>query len=320
MNIWKLRISMVGTLAIIFGFSTLVFAIAMSLAGVFDLLTLGIFVVGFNIFQWLISPYIIGAIYKTKELKIKDNEKLHETLEILSEKSQIKKPKLMLSQIKLPNAFAYGSPLSGNHVAITSGLLDSLKEEEIEAVIGHELGHIKHRDVQVMMAASFLPALFYYIGFSLMFSSMYRGRRDDGGNNAIIGIAFMVFSWILNLFILYLSRLREYYADNHSVSVVDDGANKLSSGLAKIVQLGSRIRADKKANNNNSSFRALFIFDPDRAKTDSIELISYNKARDEQRLVQEILSRKPTFAEKLAEVFSTHPNIIKRLKALQRVQ
>lgn len=320
MNIWKLRISMLGTLAIIFGLSTLVFTLVMSLAGIFDLVTLGIFVVGFNIIQWLISPYIIGALYRAKELSRTDNEKLHKIVETLSEKSKISKPKLMLSQIKLPNAFAYGSPLTGNHVAVTRGLLDSLKEEEVEAVIGHELGHLKHRDVQVMMVVSFLPALFYYIGFSLMFSSMYRSRRNEGGNNAIIGIAFMIFSWILNLFILYLSRLREYYADRHSVSIVDDGAKNLSMGLARIVQSSSRIRGNKKGNNNNNSFKALFISDPDRATLDSIEVAKINKAQNEQRLIREILSRNPTFAEKLAETFSTHPNIIKRLKALQEIK
>jgi heat shock protein HtpX len=311
---------MLGTLAIIFGLSTLVFTLVMSLAGVFDLLTLGILVVGFNIIQWLISPYIIGALYRAKEVKRSDNEKLHQIVENLSEKSKISKPKLMISKINLPNAFAYGSPLTGNHVAVTQGLLNSLKEEEVESVIGHELGHLKHRDVQVMMVVSFLPALFYYIGFSLMFSSMYRGRRDEGGNNALIGIGFMVFSWILNLFILYLSRLREYYADRHSVSIVDGGAKKLSMGLARIVQTSSQIRGNRGRKNNNNSFKALFISDPDRANVDSIELSKLNKIQDEQRLVQEILSREPTFAERLAEKFSTHPNIVKRLKALRELE
>ena len=321
MNLWKLRVSMVGTLAVIIGLSTLVFTIVMSLAGVFNLLTLGIFVVGFNIIQWLISPYIIGALYKAKEVKRSENEKLHEIVENLSKKSKISKPKLMISKINLPNAFAYGSPLTGNHVAVTQGLLTSLKEEEVEAVIGHELGHLKHKDVQVMMIVSFLPALFYYIGFSLMFSSMYRNRRDEGGNSALIGIGFMVFSWILNLFILYLSRLREYYADRHSVSIVNGGASKLSMGLARIVHVSSRIRGKQvRTNNNTNSFKALFISDPDRATVDSIELSKMSKAQNEQRLVQEILSREPTFAERLTEAFSTHPNIVKRLKALQELE
>jgi heat shock protein HtpX len=312
---------MAGTLAVIFGLSTLVFTVILSLAGVFDLLTLGIIVVAFNILQWLISPYLVGAIYRVRELSANENPQLHQMVENLSEKSKISKPKLMLAQIPIPNAFAYGSPLSGNRVAVTKGLLESLNEGEVEAVIGHELGHLKHRDVQVMMIVSFLPALFYYIGFSLLFSSMYRGRRDDSGGGALIGIGFMIFSYVINLFILYLSRLREYYADRHSVSVVDGGAQKLSFGLAKIVNTTRKINATRKAQKekpNSSAFKTLFIADPDRASVDSAELVAIG-VQSEQNIIQEITSRKLTFTDRLLEAFSTHPNIVKRLRALQEL-
>ncbi len=312
---------MAGTLTIIFGLSTLVFTVIMSLAGVFDLLTLALVVVSFNIIQWFISPYLVGAIYRVRELAKDENPQLHELVEGLSEKSKISKPKLMLAQIPIPNAFAYGSPLTGNRIAVTKGLLESLNEKEVEAVIGHELGHLKHRDVQVMMVVSFLPALFYYIGFSLMLSSRYSGRRDNSGGSALIGIGFMVFSWILNLFILYLSRLREYYADRHSVSVVDDGAQKLSTGLAKIVNTTQKVNTAQKNNQDkprSSAFKALFIADPDRASLDSAELHAMGVQSD-QKLVQEITSKELTFADKLIEAFSTHPNIVKRLRALQKL-
>jgi heat shock protein HtpX len=321
MNVIKLRLSMVGTLAVIFGLSTLVFAVIMSLAGVFDILALAILVVTFNIIQWLISPYLVGALYRVRELPENENLQLHQMVEKLSEKSKISKPKLMLAQIQIPNAFAYGSPLTGSRVAVTKGLLESLNEGEVEAVIGHELGHLKHRDVQVMMVVSFLPALFYYIGFSLMLSNMYRGSRNDSGGSAIIGIGFMIFSWILNFFILYLSRLREYYADRHSVSVVDGGSQKLSTGLAKIVNITRKVNSARKPQQmkqNSSSFKALFITDPDRASVDSAELTAM-KVRSDQKLVQEIASRKLTFTDKLLEAFSTHPNIVKRLRALQEL-
>ena len=312
---------MAGTLAIIFGLSTLVFTVIMSLAGVFDLLTLAIVVVSFNIIQWLISPYLVGAIYKVRELPENENPQLHQMVENISKKSKISKPKLMLSQIPLPNAFAYGSPLTGNRVAVTQGLLKSLNDDEVEAVLGHELGHLRHRDVQVMMVVSFLPALFYYIGFSLMLSGMYRGRRDDSGGAALIGIGFMIFSWVLNLFTLYLSRLREYYADRHSVSVVDNGAQKLSTGLAKIVNTSRKVNDAHKVQQkkpNSSAFKALFISDTDRASADSVELAAMN-AQSDQKLVQDIISQKLTFTDKLAEALSTHPNIVKRLRVLQEL-
>ncbi|MCX8153244.1 MAG: zinc metalloprotease HtpX [Candidatus Bathyarchaeota archaeon] len=317
MSLWKLRLSMIGTLAIILGLSTLVFTVILSLIGVFDLLTLGILVVSFNIIQWLISPYLISAIYRVREIPENENPNLHRIVENLSQKSKISKPKLMLAQISVPNAFAYGSPLTGNHVAVTTGLLQSLNESEVEAVIGHELGHLKHKDVQIMMAVSFLPALFYYIGYSLMLSSVYRGRREEGGSGALIGIAFVAFSWVLNLFILYLSRLREYYADRHSVSVVENGAQKLSTGLAKIVHATRRVGRNQREKQANSAFKALFIADPDKANADAV-VLSAMEVQGDQQLVQQILSKKLTFADKLIEAFSTHPNIIKRLRALQQ--
>jgi heat shock protein HtpX len=316
MSIWKLRLSMAATLAIIFGLSTLVFTVILSLAGVFNIVTLGIIVVFINIAQWLFAPYIVDAFYRVKPLAQADNPKLHETVNKLSQKSGISKPKLMLSKLPLPNAFAYGSPITGTRVAVTEGLLKSLNEDEVEAVIGHELGHLKHRDVQTMMVVSFLPALFYYIGFSLMWSGNSRNR--EGGNSALIGIGFMAFSWLLNIFILYLSRIREYYADRHSVSVVENGAQKLSSALARIVHTTQRTSKGKQGTQNLSAFKSLFIADPDTANSDSAALATMEASG--QNLVQEILAKEPTFADKLIEALSTHPNIIKRLRALQELR
>jgi len=311
--------SMFGTLAVIIGLSTLVFTVILSLVGSLDIITLGVLVVAFNILQWLISPYIIDALYSARELPENENPKLHEIVENLSEKSGLKKPKLMLAQIPIPNAFAYGSPIAGNRVAVTSGLLKTLESGEVEAVIGHELGHLKHKDVQIMMFVSLLPALLYYIGYSFMLSSMYSGQRREGnGGSALLGIGFMAFSWILNMFILYLSRLREYYADSHSALIVEDGPRKLSEGLAKIVHTTRNMKRIRKEKQNLNAFKALFIADPDRADIDSMAISTMTAASD-QKLVQEILSKDVTTIDRIIEIFSTHPNIVKRLRALQEL-
>ncbi|HVO85975.1 MAG TPA: M48 family metalloprotease, partial [Candidatus Eisenbacteria bacterium] len=230
----------------------------------------------------------------------------------------IKTPRLMLAQIPIPNAFAYGSPIAGNRVAVTNGLLTTLDQGEVEAVVGHELGHLKHRDVQIMMFVSLLPALFYFLGYSFMLSS-YGNQKQQGGNGALLGIGFMAFSWILNMFILYLSRLREYYADRHSAFIVDSGSQKLSTGLAKIVQATKNMSKNKKQNQNLHGFKALFIADPDRAQIDSAD-ISTMSHTGEEKLVQEILSRKITAMDRLMEILSTHPNMVKRLRALKELE
>ena len=318
MGVWKLRVSMAGTLAVIIGLSTLFFAVILSLSGMFDFLTLGVLVAMFNVVQWLISPYIVDALYRTRALSANEEPKLHEIVDNLSKKSNIKKPRLMLAQIPIPNAFAYGSPIAGTRIAVTSGLLKTLDQGEVEAVVGHELGHLKHRDVQTMMFVSMLPAVAYYIGYSLMLSSMYRNQKNQNSGGAAIGIVFMAFSWILNMFILYLSRLREYYADRHSASVVEGGSSKLSTGLAKIVNATKNMGRIKQETKNLSAFKALFINDPERANVDSVE-ISKMSGADNQKLVQDIMSKKLTTADRILEIFSTHPNIVKRLKALQEL-
>ena len=320
MNLWKLRFSLIGTLALIIGLSTLFFTVILSLAGV-SILFLPFIVVIFNIIQWLIAPYMIDAMYRVKEVKPQDDPQLYEIVDRLSRKSKIKKPKLMKANIPIPNAFAYSSPLTGSKVAVTTGLLQNLDSEEVEAVIGHELGHLKHRDVQVMMFVSILPAIFYFIGYSMLLSSMF-GRRDsrDSGGAAIIGIASIALYWILTLFTLYLSRIREYFADRHSASIVEDGSQKLSEGLAKIVNSTNtmkKTRRDKSGGSN--SFKALFISDPDRSELDAEALSQLGRGIGDRRLVEEVLRKKITTFDKIMEVFSTHPNIVKRLRALQEL-
>ncbi|MGQ9538491.1 MAG: zinc metalloprotease HtpX [Candidatus Bathycorpusculaceae bacterium] len=315
---WKLRLSMIASLAIIFTLSTLVLAVILSLFQV-GLIYIGIFVIAFNILQWLISPYIIDALYRVKEIPESENSKLHEMVNNLSRKSGIKKPKLMLARIPIPNAFAYGSPIAGNRVAVTNGLLKTLNDDEVEAVIGHELGHLRHRDVQVMMLVSLLPALFYYIGYSLMMSSMYSRQKEEGSGTALLGMGLVAFSMFLTyVCVSFLSRVREYYADRHSATIVEDGARKLSVSLAKIVNTTKNMGKTRKEVQHLNAFKALFIADPDRAEAESITLSTMATSSD-QKLVQEILSKKLTALDRISEIFSTHPNIVKRLRALQEL-
>lgn len=318
-SLWKLRLSMAAALAIIITLSTLVIAVILSLLQV-GLIYIGIFVVAINILQWLISPYIIDTLYRAKEIPESENPRLHAIVENLSSKSGIKKPKLVLARIPIPNAFAYGSPVTGNRVAVTEGLLKTLNEGEVEAVIGHELGHLKHRDVQVMMVVSLLPALFYYIGYSIMVSSMYgRRQRNENGGMALLGMGLVAFSFFLTyVCVSFLSRVREYYADRHSATIVENGAQKLSTGLAKIVHAVKNMKGIRNDTQHLNAFKALFITDPDRAETESMMLSGMATSSD-QKLVEEIMAQRLTWVDRLNEVFSTHPHIVKRIKALQEL-
>lgn len=321
MSLWQLRLSMLGTLAIIISLSTLFFtAVLVFVFQTVNLLLLGIFVIGFNFVQWLIAPYLIDAMYRVREVSQSEKPRLHEMVERLSTKSGIKKPRVMVANMPIPNAFAYGSPVAGSRVAVTSELLNTLDEEEVEAVLGHELGHLKHRDVQVMMFVSILPALFYYIGYSMLLSSAYRSRDDrSSGGAAALGAVSLLMYFILTMFTLYMSRLREYFADRHSASIVEDGPRKLSEGLAKIVDHTNKLKQSRRNVGTAGSFKALFISDPDRAEADSTAISQAVSYRTDQKLVEGVLRRNVTAVDRLAELLSTHPNIVKRLRALQKL-
>jgi len=310
MSLWKLKLGMIGTLALIIGVTTLFLAIILEYMGMLTPLTLIIFVAALNFAQWLFAPYLIEFVYKVKP--VDPGHWLQETVAKIAERSGIAPPKVMLAEIPVPNAFAYGSPLTGNRVAVTRGLLESLRREEIEAVLAHEIGHLVHRDVQVMMVVSILPAIFYIIGRSLILSGYYQRRDREGSSGFVIllGFASLVVSFILQLFVLGLSRLREYYADAHAATTIEDGATKLQLALAKIVKDTSRLA---KAGVNLaafSDFRTLFIADPTSSVREALEI------RGDYRLVEELKSQKLSFESRLLEIFSTHPHIVKRLRAL----
>ncbi len=308
-GLWKLRLSMLGTLSLVIAATTLFVMIVLGAVGTFDLVALLLIVCLIHVTQWLFAPYLIESMLCIHEVSKREEPALHSMVEKLCAKSKLKKPRIMVAGMDIPNAFAYGSPLTGNKVAVTRGLLATCTSGEVEAVLGHEIGHLKHRDVQLMMALSILPAICFWIAYSFMFAGMYgRGR---GGVAALIGLLAMVFYYILLLLNLHLSRLREYYADRHSATVVEGGAGKLSSALIKIVSRSSRIPSSERQ--RVDAFRMLFIEDPERAELDQAEI------RAGTEIARELIGRKVTFWDRVAEIFSTHPNIIRRLKALQEL-
>ncbi|MFQ6011460.1 MAG: M48 family metalloprotease, partial [Nitrososphaerales archaeon] len=146
----KLRLSAFGTIALVISASTLFFAIILSFVGIGLIGMIG-FVVIFNIIQWLFAPKLINRMYHTREVNRRDDPHLYGMVERLSRKMDLRMPKVMEAKLPMANAFAYGSPLTGNLVAVTTGLRKELNEGEVESVVGHELGHLKNRDVQAMV-------------------------------------------------------------------------------------------------------------------------------------------------------------------------
>lgn len=295
-----LKLDMLLTLSLIIAVSTFVFTLL--LGSSVGLIGGVIMALAFNALMWLISPYLLIGMYGLRELKRSDLPWLYDALESLARKSGLKIPKLYLAPVRVPNAFAFGSPIFGYGVAVTEGLLRDLSEDEVEAVVGHEVGHIKHRDMHVMMIATALPSIFMQIGRWVMMSSAYsysgRDRESNAGAALLIGSLLMVIGWILYLLALRLSRLREFYADAHSAITVERGAEKLQRALVRIVE-----STDPRRGEQLVAAKALMIADP---------TASYR--------IREYMEREPSFFERVMNLFSTHPRVEDRLRRLEELK
>lgn len=223
----QLRASMLSTSTAILSATLLIIFLIVSILGYELALTLiGVsllFSLMPSLISWLIAPVIINAVYGCRF-----DPELQDIVNGIATRANMRPPKAMLADMSIPNAFAYSSPIMGRYIAVTTGLIRTIgSKDELKAVIGHELGHHKHRDNSVIMLFGLIPTTIYFLGRSLMFMgyadryvSSRERRSSEGGILFIaIGILLIAISIILQIAILSLSRLREYYADAHGAKV-----------------------------------------------------------------------------------------------------
>ena len=273
---------------------------------------------GFVFLQYIIGPKIVEWSMRVKYVSEQEYPRLHQMVAELADKAGLpNKPKVGVSQLPIPNAFAFGRTKKGSHVCVTRGLLDLLSEDELKAVLGHELSHIKHRDVAVITMLSVIPMVCYMIYISFLWGGMGRRDRDSGGAIAI-GILALVVYFITNLLVMYGSRIREYYADQGSAELGNQ-PHYLATALYKLTV--STARTPKQALKQTEGMKAFFINDPSRAMYEVRELkdidLDMSGTIDQNELMM-LSSKKISLkaSDKLLEVLSTHPNVVKRIKHL----
>jgi heat shock protein HtpX len=156
---------------------------------------------------------------------------------------------------KVPNAFATGRSQKNATVAVHTGLLQMLDEEELEGVVAHELAHIKNRDVQVMTIASFLSTIAFIV---VRWGWLFGGNRNrNGGGGVIVAILVSLVVWIISyLLIRALSRYREYAADRGGASI-SGNPGALASALMKIS--GRMDKIPERDMREESEMNAFFI-------------------------------------------------------------
>ncbi len=269
--------------------------------------------------QYLIGPAIVGWTMRVRWVSEKEAPELHKTIAELAQRAHLPKPKVGISRLPMPNAFAFGRTNRDGRVCVTQGILDLLSKNELRAVLGHEMSHIRHRDMMIMTLLSAIPLILYWIAWGTMFRGMVGGRGQGAGIAILIGMGAFALYFITNLLVLYGSRIREYYADKGSVELGNE-PHHLATALYKLVYGNARYKGRPELK-QMEGVKAFFVNDPTRAWYEIRELsqidLDMSGTIDSYELM-ELRSKtvKLSSADKMMEIMSTHPNMLKRIKHL----
>ncbi len=196
------------------------------------------------------------AVNGAKEIAKKDNPQLYRTVENLTITDGLPMPKIYVIEDKALNAFATGRNPRRSSVAITTGLLEVLDDQELEGVMAHELGHVKNYDIRVSMIAFAMVAVVGLIADIILRSLWFRDDDNDNQMLMIIGIMAAILAPLIAMFIqLAISRKREYLADATG-ALTTRYPEGLIGALEKIKSGGSTMRRQ------NSSTAHLFFANP----------------------------------------------------------
>ncbi len=245
---------------------------------------------------WILIAYkfhqsMIDAVTGASEVSRKEEPRLYNLLENLCISRGIPTPKLRIADDDALNAFATGLNEKQYSITVTRGLIKALNDKELEAVLGHELTHIRNGDVRMLVIAVVIAGVISFFGelvFRLFFqNAFWGGRRSRGGDSdrkggaglaIIIALALIVLAWVLSIVIRFaLSRQREYLADAGSVELTKN-PDAMISALRKIEGRGELINA-------NSAVMEMCIDNP---------------------------------REGFSNIFDTHPPVDKRVEAIMK--
>jgi len=302
------------TISCLYGLLALIVILAVSLLGgeVLYAILASIFVI---IIQFLISPWLTDLSMKWF-YKAQMNASIPDYLRVFIEeeckKHNVVFPKIGLIDDGAPNAFTYGRTKKDSRIILTRGIFELLNEEEVKSVVGHEMGHIVHMDMMFMTAAQIVPLVLYAI-YEIFAKSSNSDKNENKG--AIIGLIAYVLYIICQYIILWLSRTREYYADEFSFTETRN-PNALAEALVKI-GFGLSINASTNKKHDINKNNALGIFDSKTSKALSIS------AMDEGGVSKEKIKNAMKWEmwnpwAKWFEFNSTHPLISKRLQAISK--
>ena len=238
--------------------------------------------------QFYFSDRMVLATMRAKIVTEKDQPRLHEMVGRLAAEAGVPKPRVAVADMTVPNAFATGRSQKHAAVAVTTGLMGMLSDDELEGVLAHEMSHIRSRDVQVMTYVSFfavvassLMTFFFFMG---LMGGM-RGRRGSGGNAMMVAYLVTIVVWVVSqVLVATLSRYREFAADRGATALTGRPM-ELASALERIS--GSTSKVPKDDLRKVEAMNAFFIM--------------------------------PAIGDGVARLFSTHPSTMRRVERLRQM-
>ncbi|HPZ32300.1 MAG TPA: zinc metalloprotease HtpX [Methanoculleus sp.] len=236
--------------------------------------------------QYYFSDKLVLWSTRTRIVEEDEYPELHRMVESLAARAGLPKPKVGIMVSPVPNAFATGRSPKNAVVAVTDSIMRTLNREELEAVLAHEISHVKNRDMLTLTMASFISMLAFLIMRNWIFISLFNNRDNNMGALILVYVVSIVVWLVSTLLTRALSRYREFAADRGS-AVLTGNPRALISALTKISGRMDYIPAEKKQEIEGAN--AFFI----------IPALSGNT---------------------LMELFSTHPPLEKRVAALQELE
>ncbi|MDD1744945.1 MAG: zinc metalloprotease HtpX [Candidatus Methanoperedens sp.] len=249
-----------------------------------------IFIAGFFLLiQFFLSDKLVLWSMGGRIVSEQEEPRLHETISRLCAIADLPKPKIAIVESNVPNAFATGRSKDNAVVAVTTSLKQKLTQPELEAVLAHELSHVKNMDMLVITIASFLSTVAFFLVKNMLFFGMGGGNRDRdrGAGAAIIVFVVSLLVWVISfLLIRALSRYREFAADRGS-AIITGQPSHLASALMAIS--GVMERVPSRDLREVESMNAFFI----------IPAIS---------------------GDSIMSLLSTHPTVEARIRALEEME
>jgi heat shock protein HtpX len=279
---WGLRLRMFVTMFLLFalfiGFAGAI-TVYVGGGGTMMILMFGLFSLG----QWFFSDRLTLWSMGATEVSQEESPELHAAVERLSQQADLPKPKVAVADSGVPNAFATGRSRKKAAVCVTTGLMRTLDQEEMEGVLAHELAHVKNRDMMVMTFAGLLSTLAFMI---VRWGWLFGGRNRRGGGGMLAAIAISLVVWIVSFILIRtLSRYREYAADR-GAAIITGRPSALASALRKISGNVDRVPDDDLR--DQAEMNAFFII--------------------------------PIKAGTIGKLFSTHPPTEKRIDRLRDLE